>query len=246
MKEYLNRKEYPNGDITVKLVKMGMDIDDTRNHRVRGIIKTEDNKYLFIEILQGRRIPRKYTSMKSKEYFKKYPNEEYIWIDGCFRVDIPEDYFRNYTPEFSKYDRHSFYEYEHSKENIIKILQIFNKDIKNIELVDNNYIDEYCDKNGFYRLYDKRLEHTLTPIDIFDIRKNKIIFDMEYCCVNYNKTIPYKEKIQETYDYNLDELTKEFGKEKMNKLLANYKKENSLEYLLAKRQEKDTEIEYEL
>ena len=68
MKEYLNRKEYPNGDITVKLVKMGVDIDDTRNHRVRGIIKTEDNKYLFIEILQGNRISRKNLSLSSEDY----------------------------------------------------------------------------------------------------------------------------------------------------------------------------------
>lgn len=35
IKDYINRIEYPNGNITVKLVKMGMDIDDTRNHRVR-------------------------------------------------------------------------------------------------------------------------------------------------------------------------------------------------------------------
>ena len=35
--------------------------------------------------------------MQKKEYEKRYPNTEYIAIDGCFRVDIPEDYFKNYT-----------------------------------------------------------------------------------------------------------------------------------------------------
>ena len=166
MKEYLNRKEYPNGDITVKLVKMGVDIDDTRNHRVRGIIKTEDNKYLFIEILQGNRISRKNLSLSSEDYLKKYPCKEYIFVDGCFRVDIPEDYNKNYSPEFSKYDRHSFYKMEYNKENIIKLLQKFNKNIKDIELVDDYYLDDYCNQKGFYKLYDDRLNHTLFPNQI--------------------------------------------------------------------------------
>ena len=34
----------------IKMVKMGMDIDETRNHRIRGIIPTKDGKYLFIEM----------------------------------------------------------------------------------------------------------------------------------------------------------------------------------------------------
>ena len=33
----------------IKMVKMGMDIDETRNHRIRGIIPTKDGKYLFID-----------------------------------------------------------------------------------------------------------------------------------------------------------------------------------------------------
>lgn len=66
----------------VKMVKMGMDIDETRNHRIRGIIPTKDEKYLFVEILQGRRLDKKYfKSLTSKEYELKYPNPEYIWVD---------------------------------------------------------------------------------------------------------------------------------------------------------------------
>ena len=120
------------------MVKMGMDIDETRNHRIRGIIPTSDGKYLFIEIMQGRRPDRKYTSCSLKEYEKRYPNPEYIAIDGCFRVDIPEDYFKNYTKEFSNYDRAALFEYAHTKENIVKLLQEFNKDIDDIELTDDN------------------------------------------------------------------------------------------------------------
>ena len=243
MKDYLNRKEYPNGDITIKLVKMGMDIDDTRNHRVRGIIQTEDNKNLFIEILQGRKIPQKYTSMESKEYLAKYPYEEYIWIDGCFRVDIPEDYYKNYTSEFSKYDHYSFNEYKHNKENIIKVLQIFNKNIKDIELVDHNYMDEYCNENGFYRLYDERLEHTLKPIKIIDIYHNKIIFELEYRCINYDKTKTYTENMRRTYDLDLDKLNKQFGSKEMKLLLSDYDKELEKKKNLFKNEKNDMQKE---
>lgn len=245
MKEYLNRKEYPNGDITVKLVKMGVDIDDTRNHRVRGIIKTEDNKYLFIEISQGYRIPQEYMSMDHQEYLKKYPNKEYICMDGCFRVDIPEDSYNNYTPEFSKYDRHNFYKYKHSKENIIKILQNFNRNIKDIELVEDNYIDDYCRENGFYDLYDERLEHTLIPTKIVDIYSKKIILELEYCCTNYDKTVTYTQNMRKTYDYNLDQLNKKFGTEKMEQLLDEYEKIKASKIKRFKEPEKEMEIEYE-
>ena len=50
MKEYLNRKEYDNGDITIKLVKMGCDIDEENNHRIRGVVPTEDGKQVFVEV----------------------------------------------------------------------------------------------------------------------------------------------------------------------------------------------------
>lgn len=226
MKEYLNRKEYPNGDITVKLVKMGMDIDDTRNHRVRGIIKTEDNKYIFIEISQVERVDRKYTKLSKEEYLKQYPYEEYIFIDCCFRVDVPKDYDKCYSPEFSKYNSHCFYNIEHSKENIIKLLQKFNKNIKDIELVDDYYLDDYCKQKHFYRLFDERLEHTITPIKIVKMYGNKIVMDLEYCCKSYDKSVTCTENIEEKYVFDLESLYKEFGVKKMNQLLSEYKKNN--------------------
>ena len=234
MKEYLNRKEYPNGDITVKLVKMGVDIDDTRNHRVRGIIKTEDNKYLFIEILQGNRISRKNLSLSSEDYLKKYPCKEYIFVDGCFRVDIPEDYNKNYSPEFSKYDRHSFYKMEYNKENIIKLLQKFNKNIKDIELVDDYYLDDYCNQKGFYKLYDDRLNHTLFPNQIKYKNNEKIIFNMTYSCTNYDNSVTYTENIDRSYEFDLEKLNKEFGTEKMKKLLDDYEKNKLSKHISSK------------
>ena len=60
------------------MVKMGMDIDKTRNHRIRGIVPTEDGKYLFVEITQGRRPDKKYMLCSQKEYEKMYPYPEYI------------------------------------------------------------------------------------------------------------------------------------------------------------------------
>lgn len=245
MKDYLNRIEYPNGNITIKLVKMGMDIDDTRNHRVRGIVTTEDSKSVFIEILQGSRMSEKYSSLSHKEYLEKYPNEEYIWIDGCFRVDIPEDYYKNYTTEFSNYDRHSFYEYTHNKENIIKILQNFNKNITDIELVDNNYLDEYCDKNGFYRLYDDRLEHSLIPNKITKIYGKNIYFDLTYSCANFDKTVTYTENKEVRYDFNLSDLNKLFGADKMESLLSDYEKESKNRRSIAEKQKNETKDDIE-
>ena len=124
----------------IKMVKMGMDIDETRNHRIRGIVPTEDGKYLFVEIMEGRRPDKKYTSYTQKEYEKEYPNPEYIYFDSCFRVDIPEDYFKNYTQEYSDYDRKPLFEYAHTKENIVKVLQKFNKDIDYNNLKLNIYV----------------------------------------------------------------------------------------------------------
>lgn len=206
----------------IKMVKMGMDIDETRNHRIRGIVPTDDGKYLFIEILQGNRPNRRYTSLSQKEYEKTYPYEEYIWIDGCFRVDIPKDYYQNYTKEYSKYDRHFFREYQHTKQNIIKLLQQFNKNIDDIELTDNYYLDKFCDAKGFYRLYDDRLRHTYKPIKIewSDLLKNgKCRVKFLYTCYSANG-----EKCEEKMiiDKNFQDLIKEYGKETMSKLIEEY------------------------
>ncbi len=209
----------------IKMVKMGMDIDETRNHRIRGIVPTSDGKYLFIEIMQGRRPDRKYTSYSQKEYERKYPNPEYISTDGCFRVDIPEDYFKNYTKEFSDYDRAALFEYAHTKENIVKLLQKFNKDIDDIELTDDYYIDKYCEENGFFRLYDNRLKHNYKPIKIewTDLQKDgdtrvKVL----YTCYSA-KGLKYQE--EQTKERDTQYFINKYGKETMKDLMNKYVEE---------------------
>lgn len=211
----------------IKMVKMGMDIDETRNHRIRGIVPTSDGKYLFIEIMQGRRPDRKYTSCSLKEYEKRYPNPEYIAIDGCFRVDIPEDYFKNYTKEFSDYDRAALFEYAHTKENIIKVLQKFNKDIDDIELTDDYYIDKYCEEKGFFSLYDYRLKHEYKPIEVewTDMLKNgDTRIKVLYTCYSANG-LKYQE--EQTRERDTQYFINEYGKETMGNLMTKYIDEKS-------------------
>ena len=43
---------------------------------------------------------------------------------------------------------------------------MLNPDINDIKLVDQNYIDDFCNKNGFYKLYNNKLEHTFEPIKL--------------------------------------------------------------------------------
>lgn len=211
----------------IKMVKMGMDIDETRNLRIRGIIPTSDGKYLFIEIMQGRRPDRKYTSCSLKEYEKRYPNPEYIAIDGCFRVDIPEDYFKNYTKEFSNYDRAALFEYAHTKENIVKLLQEFNKDIDDIELTDDYYIDKYCEEKGFFSLYDNRLKHDYKPIEVewTDMLKNgDTRIKVLYTCYSANG-LKYQE--EQTRERDTQYFINEYGKETMGNLMTKYIDEKS-------------------
>lgn len=211
----------------IKMVKMGMDIDETRNHRIRGIVPTSDGKYLFIEIMQGKRPDRKYTSCFLKEYEKRYPNSEYIAIDGCFRVDIPEDYFKNYTKEFSDYDRAALFEYAHTKENIIKVLQKFNKDIDDIELTDDYYIDKYCEEKGFFSLYDYRLKHEYKPIEVewTDMLKNgDTRIKVLYTCYSANG-LKYQE--EQTRERDTQYFINEYGKETMENLMTKYIDEKS-------------------
>lgn len=211
----------------IKMVKMGMDIDETRNHRIRGIVPTEDGKYLFVEIMKGRRPNIKYTSCSKKEYEQKYPNPEYVYLDSCFRVDIPEDYFKNYTKEFSDYDRRALFEYAHTKENIIKVLQKFNKDIDDIELTDDYYIDKYCEEKGFFSLYDYRLKHEYKPIEVewTDMLKNgDTRIKVLYTCYSANG-LKYQE--EQTRERDTQYFINEYGKETMGNLMTKYIDEKS-------------------
>ena len=225
MKEYLNRKEFDDGSIIIKMVKMGMDIDDETNHRIRGIVPTEDGKYLFVEIFSGNRFKQNHFKNMSKlEYEKKYPYENYIFCDFCFRVDIPKDCYNNYTPEFKNIEKKAFYDMNYNKDDIIKFFQKLNKNIKDVELVDDNYIDKYKEQHGFYRLYDDRLDHEYIPIKVTHKTNKDVIFDANYICRNYNNSVEYSEiKSIHISDYDINELKEEYG-EKIIKLFDEYDK----------------------
>lgn len=206
----------------VQLIKMGMDIDETRNHRVRGIIETKDNEYLFIEILEGNRPKMQYTNLSKKEYDKRFPIEEYIWIDGCFRVDVPEDYYKNYTKKYA--DLKSFRDIPHSKEGIIKVLQMFNPEIDDYELVNENYIDKFIEEKGFYRLYDPKLEHTYEPIKMmyYSDRNNIARVKFLYTCLSADKKHRFEE-YQEREVVIDDEFINKYGADTTNILIQEYK-----------------------
>ena len=211
----------------VKLVKMGMDIDGTRNHRVRGIVKTKDNEYLFIEILEGNRPKISYTSLSQKEYEETYPYEEYIWIDGCFRVDIPEDYFKNYTKKYAEFRDKSFKDIPHSKEGIIKVLQMLNPEIDDIELTNEHYIENFCNEHRFYRLYDNRLEHTLEPIKLLFYSETNYIAKVQllYTCYSADKKHKFEEYQTIETKINVDFINK-YGIDTTNILIEEYKENN--------------------
>lgn len=208
------------------MVKMGMDIDETRNHRIRGIIPTEDNKYVFIEILEGNKPNIKYTNLSKKEYEKKYPYDEYIWIDGCFRVDIPKDKFHNISPEYVNYHSASYHNLQHTKENIVKLLKEFNKNIVDIDLVDDYYLDKFCEENGFFRLYDNRLDHKQEALKVNYYNSKQIQFKEKYSCYNYDHSVLYEEERTERYnDYDINDLYQIYGEDNLNKLIDDYKNE---------------------
>lgn len=239
-KDLKNCRIDDNGNITMKMVKMGMDIDETRNHRIRGIVPTDDGKFIFVEILEGNRPKMSYTNLSKKEYEQRYPHDEYIWIDGCFRVDVPEDKFKNHSPEFRKYDT-SYRHLEHNKENIITVLKQFNKNITDLELVDYNYMDEFNEEHGFFRLYDSRLEHGREPLKILTMNDRYLHLKEKYSCYNYDRSVYYEEERDGVYkDHTMDELYKIFGKDKLDKVIEEYNKE--LDDLRNKIRKKDEEI----
>ncbi len=217
-----------NKNIIIKFVKMGMEIDENKglNHRIRTIIETDDNKYLFIEILQGHRMSKNYVqSLSTKEYLQKYPNENYIVLDSCFRVDVPEDYYKNYSKDFAKLQK-GYYELDYTKENIIKLLQQFNKNISDYILIDDgDYIDNFTKEHGFYRLYDLKLTHTYEPIKIMWQDATQTKFKGLYTCWNYNKTIQYSEYMENTiYNNQIERLKELYGVDTINILQKEYNK----------------------
>lgn len=207
----------------VKMVKMGMDINETLNHRVNAIIPTEDGKYLFVEISEGHRPNIQHTNLSNSEYAYKYPYENYIWVDECFRVDIPEDYYKNYTAEFVDYDRKSFRDIQYTKENIIKFLQRFNKNIDDVELVTDDYKEELCEKKGFYKLYDNRLRHSYHPKIVFwsDLEKDgKTQLDCIYTCYSADGSVEYSEEMRR--ELSIDKMIEEYGFDMTKVLMDEY------------------------
>ena len=169
----------------IKMVKMGSDYTTPINCRLRGIVVTSDNKHLSVEIGCAYSPDIRHTSLTQKEYNIKYPNPQYVSIDSCYRVDIPEDRYKNSTKEYSKYIRANFFEIPYTEKGIIEFLKKLNNDIDGIELVNEYYIDKYCEENGFYELYDDRLKHNYEILSIKyldpDIKgKSKITY--KYTC----------------------------------------------------------------
>ena len=238
MKEYLNRIENKNGDITIKLVKMGMDKDKENNYRVRGIVPTDKGHNVFVEFSLAERIKRNdFNTEKEKEdWYKNHSEAEYIFWDSCFRVDSPRDYYNKFSKEYEHFEK-PYSNIQYNRQNIIKLLQKLNKNIKDIKLEDKNYIDTYCNSKGFYKLYDNKLKHITTLNKIRDISDNKIVYDVNYRYINYNRT--EHRVMQQTiteYNYNLNDLKRRFGKEKVATLLDEYKtKQASLFDLNTKR-----------
>ncbi len=235
VKDLINCKIDQDNNITVKLVKMGMDIDDTRNHRVRGVIPAANSDFLFVEILQANRPDR--TQFHNREdlerYDRTYINPEYIYVDFCFRVNSPEEYFDNISPG---YRSGSYPHLAHSKENIIKLLQKYNSNIKDIELVDKNYIDEFCDNKGFYKLYDDRLKHEFKPLEITHMNKSEIGLKMQYSCFNHDESIYYEEEKSITRKTEeLEKIFDEYGNELMKELINKY--EEKIKNLFSKKEE---------
>jgi len=226
MKEYLNRKELTDGNIVLKMVKMGSDIDEETNYRIRGIVPTDDGKYLFVEIGAGHRFDYSksyFPNMTKKEYLEKYPHELYVHCQHCFRADRPYDYYTNHTIDYIDTDRKCFYNLKYDKNGILEFFQRFNKNIIEVELVDKNYIDEYCDSMGFYKLYDQRLEYEYKPLKILFKNNKDLDINMKYTCYNYDKTVEYTEERKQRFsDYNIDELKEKYGDKLMTYLLEEY------------------------
>jgi len=206
----------------VKMVKMWSDYTTSINCRMRGIVVTSDNKHLFVEIGCAYSPNIKHTSLSQKEYDLKYPNAQYVSVDFCFRVDIPEDYYKNATKEYNKYIRENFFEIPYTEKGIIEFLRKLNNNIDGIELVDDYYIDKYCEENGFYELYDDRLKHKYEILSIKyldpDIKDDSNII-YKYTCYAKDGT-EFSEKREEKE--NIKNIVKKYGLENVKPLAIEY------------------------
>lgn len=205
---------------------MGCDIDSKRNHRIRGIVPVDNGDYIFLEVSDGVRPSKKYfENLSQKEYIKENPYENYIYVESCFRVDVPEDKYNNYSKSYKHFDSKPFRSINYTSENILKLCRTFNKKISEVELVEKNYIDEFENEMGFYSLYDERLKHFLKPIEIVYMNKNKIKLKMHYHCTNYNNTVDFDKIVERYYTKGIDSLKKEYGKELIDSLIESYNNE---------------------
>lgn len=206
----------------IKMVKMGSDYTTPINCRLRGIVVTPDNKHLFVEVGCAYSPDIRHTSLTQKEYNLKYPNPQYVSVDFCFRVDIPEDRYKNSTKEYSKYTRENFFEIPYTEKGIIKFLRKLNNEIDGIELVNGYYLDKYCEENGFYELYDDRLKHNYEILSIKyldpDIKDDSNII-YKYTCYAVDGT-EFSE-IREEKD-NIKNIVKKYGLENVKPLVLEY------------------------
>lgn len=211
----------------VKMIKMGGIDVNSINCRIRGIVVTEDNKHLVIEIGTAYSPSIGNTSLSKKEYNLKYPNPEYLSVSSCHRVDIPEDFYKNSSKEYSKYTRENFFEIPYTKEGIVQFLKKLNTEIEEIEQVDDYYIDDYCNKNGFYQLYDERLKHNNKILEIRHLSprlEDSCLIKYQYTCYAKNGT-EYSEIAQE--EKNIKDIIEKYGKENVKPLVIEYIKEIS-------------------
>ena len=113
-------------------------------------------------------------------------------------------------------------EIPYTEKGIIEFLKKLNNDIDGIELVNEYYIDKYCEENGFYELYDDRLKHNYKILSIKyldpDIKdKSKITY--KYTC--YAKDGTEFSEIGEERD-NIKNIVKKYGVENVKPLALDY------------------------
>lgn len=206
----------------IKMVKMGSDYTTPINCRLRGIVVTSDNKHLFVEVGCVYRPNIRNTSLTQKEYNIKYPNPQYVSVSSCYRVDIPEDRYNNSTKEYVQYIRENFFEIPYTEKGITECLKKLNNEIDGIEQVNDYYIDQYCEENGFYTLYDKRLKHNYEILSIKYLDpciKNDSNIIYKYTC--YAKNGTKFSKISEEKD-NIENIVKKYGATNVKPLVLEY------------------------